>query len=181
VLSWIAEGTPPIYFGFGSTPIASPAETVAVIGMACARLGERALICSGPNDFTDVPRFDHVKLAVQVSHSVIFPACRAVAHHGGAGVTAAGLRAGVPTLILWFWLDQPMWADGVTRLKVGAGRAFLESTLDSLVADLRSILTPQCAARAREVAPQMTKSAESVTRAADLLEDAARAGLSPTR
>jgi vancomycin aglycone glucosyltransferase len=176
VLSWIAEGTPPIYFGFGSTPIASPAETVAVIGMACARLGERALICSGPNDFTDVPRFEHVKLAVQVSHSVVFPACRAVAHHGGAGVTAAGLRAGLPTLILWFWLDQPMWADGVTRLEVGAGRAFLESTLDSLVADLRAILTPECAARAREVATAMTKSAESVARAADLLEAAARAG-----
>ena len=32
VLSWIAEGAPPIYFGFGSTPLASPAETVAVIG-----------------------------------------------------------------------------------------------------------------------------------------------------
>src|SRR5271168_1212165 len=149
VLSWIAEGTPPIYFGFGSTPIASPPETVAVISATCARLGERALICSGPNDFTDVPRFDHVKVVREVKHAAIFPACRAVAHHGGAGVTAAGLRAGVPTLILWFWLDQPMWADGVTRLKVGAGRAFLESTLDSLVADLRSILTPQCAARAR--------------------------------
>jgi UDP:flavonoid glycosyltransferase YjiC (YdhE family) len=181
VLSWIAEGTPPVYFGFGSTPIASPAETVAVIGMACARLDERALICSGPNDFTNVPRFDLVKVVREVKHAVIFPACRAVVHHGGAGVTAAGLRAGVPTLILWFWLDQPMWADGVTRLKVGAGRAFLESTLDSLVADLRSILTPQCAARAREVAAQMTKPAESVGRAADLLEDAARLGLSPPR
>jgi UDP:flavonoid glycosyltransferase YjiC (YdhE family) len=48
--------------------------------------------------------------------------------------------------------------------------------LDSLVADLHSILTPQCAARAREVAAQMTKSAESVARAADLLEDTARRG-----
>jgi UDP:flavonoid glycosyltransferase YjiC (YdhE family) len=87
----------------------------------------------------------------------------------------------MPTLILWFWHDQPMWADGVTRLKVGVGRAFSASTLDSLTADLRSILTPQCAARAREVAAQMTKPAESVGRAADLLEDAARLGLSPPR
>ena len=35
VLSWIADGPPPIYFGFGSTPVAPPAETVAVIGAAC--------------------------------------------------------------------------------------------------------------------------------------------------
>lgn len=173
VLSWIAEGTPPIYFGFGSTPIASPVETVAVISAACARLGERALICSGPNDFTGVQQSDHVKAVREVSHAVVFPTCRAVAHHGGAGVTAAGLRAGVPTLVLWFWLDQPVWADGVTELGVGAGRAFTASTLDSLTADLRSVLTPQCAARAREVGAQMTRSAESVSRAADLLEDAA--------
>jgi UDP:flavonoid glycosyltransferase YjiC (YdhE family) len=87
----------------------------------------------------------------------------------------------VPTLILWFWLDQPVWAEGVTRLKVGAGRAFSESTLDSLVADLRSVLTAECAAAAREVTAQITKSAESVARAADLLEEAARLGLSPPR
>ncbi len=144
-----------------------------MISAACARLGERALICSGPNDFPGLQQFDHVKAVREVSHAVVFPKCRAVAHHGGAGVTAAGLRAGVPTLVLWFWLDQPVWADGVTELGVGAGRAFTASTLDSLTADLRSVLTPQCAARAREVGAQMTRSAESVSRAADLLEDAA--------
>ncbi len=176
VLSWIAEGTPPIYFGFGSTPIASPAETVAVISAACAQLGERALVCSGANDFTDVPHFDNVKVVGAVKHAVIFPACRAVVHHGGAGATAAGIRAGIPTLILWFWLDQPVWADGVTRLGVGCGRDFNASTLDSLVADLRRILAPQYAIRAREVAAQMTKSAESVTGAADLVEEAAQLG-----
>jgi UDP:flavonoid glycosyltransferase YjiC (YdhE family) len=173
VLSWIAAGTPPIYFGFGSTPIASPAETIAVISAACARLDERALICSGPNDVTDVPQADHVKIVAEVNHAAIFPVCRAVAHHGGAGATAAGMRAGIPTLILWFWLDQPVWAAGVTELKVGSGRAFIESTLDSVVADLAGILTPECATRAREVAASMTNAAESVTRAADFLEEAA--------
>jgi vancomycin aglycone glucosyltransferase len=173
VLSWIAAGTPPVCFGFGSTPIESPAETIAVISAACARLGERALICSGPNDVTGVPQADHVKIVAEVNHAAVFPVCRAVVHHGGAGATAAGIRAGIPTLILWFWLDQPVWAAGVTQLKVGSGRAFMESTHDSVVADLRGILTPECAARAREVSASMTKAAESVTRAADFLEEAA--------
>jgi vancomycin aglycone glucosyltransferase len=180
VLSWIAEGTPPIYFGFGSMPIPSPAETVAVIAAACAQLGERALICSGSNHFTNIPHFDYVKIASAVNHAVILPSCRAVVHHGGAGTTAAGMRAGIPTLILWFsWLsieDQPIWADAVTRLKVGSGRPFPASTLDSLVADLRSILTPECANRAREVAAQLPKPTESVASAADLLEETARLG-----
>jgi UDP:flavonoid glycosyltransferase YjiC (YdhE family) len=176
VASWIAAGTPPIYFGFGGTPIASPADTVAMISAACAQLGERALICSGPNDFTGISHFDHIKVVGAVNHAAIFPACRAVVHHGGAGTTAAGLRAGVPTLILWLWLDQPVWAAAVERLKVGSGREFSASTQESLVADLRSILVPECVTRAREVATQMTTAAESVARAADLLEDAARLG-----
>jgi vancomycin aglycone glucosyltransferase len=69
VLSWIAAGTPPIYFGFGSTPLGSPAETVAVISAACAQLGERALICSGPNDVAGVPDSDHVKVVEAVNHA----------------------------------------------------------------------------------------------------------------
>jgi UDP:flavonoid glycosyltransferase YjiC (YdhE family) len=176
VLSWIDAGSPPIYFGFGSTPVASPAETVAVISAACAQLGERALVCSGWNDYSHVPGFDNVKVVDAVNFAVIFPACRAVVHHGGSGTTAAGLRAGVPTLILWTDFDQPLFAAGVQQLKVGTGRQFAATTLDSLVADLRSILTPECAARAREVAAQMTDPAKSVASAADLLEEAARLG-----
>jgi UDP:flavonoid glycosyltransferase YjiC (YdhE family) len=174
VLSWIAAGTPPIYFGFSSWPMESPAETVTVISAACAQLGERALIYSGSNDFTQVPRFDNVKIVGAVNYAAVFPACRAVVHHGGAGTTAAAMRAGIPSLILWFWLDQPIWADGVTRLKTGLGRQFHASTLDSLVADLRCILSPEYATRAREVAGKMTKSVASAVTVADLMEETAR-------
>jgi UDP:flavonoid glycosyltransferase YjiC (YdhE family) len=176
VLSWITAGTPPIYFGLGSTPIASPADTVTMIITACARLGERALICSGPNDFSDIPHSDHVKWVDAVNHSAVLPACRAVIHHGGAGTTAAALRAGIPSLILWLWLDQPLWAAVVERLKVGLGRRFWETTVESLVTDLAFVLAPQYAVQAREVAAQMTKPAESRASAADLLEDTARRG-----
>jgi len=178
VLSWIAAGTPPIYFGFGSgvwLPYA--AQTFGLISVACARLGERALICSGASDFVDAPHSDQVKVVRAVNHSAVFPACRAVVHQGGAGTTAAGMRAGIPTLILWHPInDQQIWAEAVKRLKVGSGRAFSGSNLGSLVADLRSILDPQCITRAREVAAQMTKPAVSVASAADLLEDAGRLG-----
>jgi UDP:flavonoid glycosyltransferase YjiC (YdhE family) len=177
VLSWIAAGTPPIYFGFGSTPIACPGDTVAMISAACAQLGERVLICSGPNDVTGNQHPDHVKVVRAVNHAAVFPACRAVVHHGGAGTTAAALRAGIPTLILFAgWLDQPLWAGAVTQLEVGFGRRFSETTVDTLVADLRSVLAPRYVAQAREVATQMTKPAESVANAGNLLEDTARRG-----
>jgi len=178
VLSWATAGTPPIYFGFGGgMQLPSPGETVAVITAACAQLGERALIGSGPQDMSRVPHPDHVKVVSAVNHAAVFPACRAVVHHGGAGTTAAGLRAGIPTLILWLAVDdQPVWADAVTRLEVGSGREFWSTTLDLLVEDLRAILDPDCVTRARELATKMAKPAESVARAADLLEGAARIG-----
>lgn len=178
LLSWIADGPAPIYFGFGSTPVTAAEHTVAMITAACAQLGVRAVICSGPNDFTQLRQAEHVKIVRAVNHAAVLPACRAVVHHGGAGTTAAALRAGVPMLILWLWLDQPMWAAAVTALGVGLGRTFPATTQESLVADLKSVLAPQIAARAREVAAKMTKPADSVNTAADLLEEAGRAGRS---
>lgn len=173
VASWITAGTPPIYFGFGSMPVGSLADLVTMIGGACAELGERALICSRARD-AGVLDFDHVKVVAAVNHAAIFPTCRAVVHHGGSGTTAAGLRAGVPTLILWITSDQPIWAAQIKQLKVGSARRFSSTTRKTLVTDLRAVLAPAYVSRAREVASRMTKPAESVAGAADLLEKAAR-------
>jgi vancomycin aglycone glucosyltransferase len=175
VLSWIADGTPPIYFGLGSTPISPPADIVAMIIAAAAQLGERLLVCAGPNDLSEFDHFDHVKFVGAVSHAAILPECRAVIHHGGAGTTAAAMRAGVPSLILWLWLDQPVWAAGVQQLKVGSGRRFLDATAQSLVADLTSILAPEYRTQARMIAAEMISPHESASSAADFAEAAASA------
>jgi UDP:flavonoid glycosyltransferase YjiC (YdhE family) len=174
VASWIAAGTPPICFGFGSVPIGSPAHTLAMISAACAQLGERALVCSGSTDFGNACQDEHVKVVGVVNYATIFPACRAVVHHGGAGTLAAGLRAGIPQLILWTLPDQPFFAAQLKRLKVGAGRRFSTTTEKSLVADLRRILTPQFVARAREIAPRITEPVTSAAAAADQVETFAR-------
>ena len=173
ISSWCAAGSPPIYFGFGSMPVRSFGATVEMISAACAELGERALIYAGAHDVDDNWESDRIKIAGPMNHAAIFPACRAVVHHGGAGTTAAGLRAGIPALILWVTADQPIWAAQVKRLGVGSARRFSGTTTESLVAELRRILTPQYLARTREVASQMTEPAESVTATADLLEETA--------
>jgi UDP:flavonoid glycosyltransferase YjiC (YdhE family) len=174
VASWIAAGTPPIYFGFGSTPVQSPADTIAMIAAACTELSERALIYPGTSGSHCISNSDNVKLVGPVNYAAIFPSCRAVVHHGGAGTTAAGLRAGVPMLVLWDVADQPLWGAQVTRMKVGRARRLSTATRESLVADLHDIFAPQYVTRACEIATRMTKPADSVTAAADLLEGAAR-------
>ncbi|MDV3130406.1 glycosyltransferase [Mycobacterium sp. 21AC1] len=170
VTSWIASGTPPICFGFGSMPVESPADTVTMISAACAQLGERALICAGYSDFSNVPQFDHVKVVGAVNYAAIFPACHAVVHHGGSGTTAASMRAGVPTLILSMDANQTLWGAQVKKLKVGTTRRFSATTQESLVTDLRRILAPEYVERARGLANRMSKPAESAIRAGDVVE-----------
>jgi UDP:flavonoid glycosyltransferase YjiC (YdhE family) len=171
VESWIANGTPPIFFGFGSMPIDPAGDTIAMIARACVQLGERALIGSGTNDFSDAPQFDHVKVVGTINYAQVFPVCRAIVHHGGSGTTNAGLRSGRPTMILWMLPDQTFWAGRLKRLKVGTGRRFLATTEKTIVSDLRKILAPDYAVRARELAAQMTKPADSVAATADLVEE----------
>ena len=174
VASWIAEGTPPICFGFGSIPIESAADTLAMISAACAQLGERALVCAGGTDFSQLPHFDHVKVVGVVNYATIFPSCRAVVHHGGAGTMAAGLRAGVPSVDpLDVLRPAALWGYGQT-VEGGHRPAPFHYTENSLVADLRRILAPQYVTRAHELATRMSKPAESAAAAADLVEDFAR-------
>lgn len=170
VVAWISAGSPPICFGFGSIPVESPADMIAMIGSACEQLGERALVCAGWTDFGSVETPEHVKVVGAVNYATIFPRCRAVVHHGGAGTTAAGLRAGVPTLILWMADVQVIWGAAVKALKVGTSRRFSAATETTLIADLRRILSPQYRARARDIASRMNTPGESVAAAADLIE-----------
>lgn len=171
VASWIHRGTPPIFFGFGSVPVGSPADTIAMISAVCEQLGERAVVGAGSSDFSEISYPKHVKVVGLVNFAEVFPLCRAVVHHSGAGTIAACLRAGVPQVGLWTLPDQGLRTAQLKRLKVGTGRRFVTTTGRSLVADLRRVLAPQYVARAREFGTRMTTPADSVVAAADLIED----------
>lgn len=176
VESWIAAGSPPVYFGFGSMPVDDFAATVSLIRDVCGTLGARALICAGSSASDDIATTECVKVVTAVNHAAVFPRCRAVVHHGGAGTTAAGLRAGVPTLVLWVAAEQPLWGKQVQRLGAGTYRRLSATTRESLLADLRVVLARNTSERARAIAGRMSQPSESVTTAADLLEGLARAG-----
>jgi UDP:flavonoid glycosyltransferase YjiC (YdhE family) len=49
----------------------------------------------------------------------LFPRCKVVIHHGGAGTTAAGLRSGKPNIIVPHMGDQIFW--GIRVAAIGAG------------------------------------------------------------
>lgn len=119
---FLAAGPPPVYVGFGSMIAGGGARArTEMIVAALAVAGRRGILARGWGGLavTDLP--EHVHVVDDVPHDWLFPQVAAVVHHGGSGTTAAGLRAGRPTLVCPVLGDQPFWGKAVHRL--GAGPA----------------------------------------------------------
>jgi sterol 3beta-glucosyltransferase len=81
--------------------------------------GQRGVLASGWGGLAAAPLAEHLHMLDAAPHNRLFPHAAAVVHHGGAGTTAAGLRAGGPTVICPFFGDQPFWGRRVADLGVG--------------------------------------------------------------
>ena len=173
ILAWIGKGAAPIYFGFGSNPVDSPQELLALIESVCAELGERALVNASGWGLEALPESPALKVVDVVNYPLVFPKCRVVVHHGGSGTVAEGIKAGVPTVVLWSTFDQPLWGRQIERLKLGTSRKFSRTTRASLIASLRKVLAPEYTENVRRFASQMTKPSDGIARGADLVEGAA--------
>jgi sterol 3beta-glucosyltransferase len=119
--SFLAAGSAPVYVGFGSMAGRHPERTTRIVLDALRRTGLRAVLARGWGGIAPEALPASVHLLDQVPHDWLFPRVAAVVHHGGAGTTAAGLRAGRPTVICSFFGDQPFWGRRVHDL--GAGPA----------------------------------------------------------
>jgi sterol 3beta-glucosyltransferase len=91
----------------------------ALVYDALQQSGQRGVLASGWGGLksTGMPR--DVFLVDAVPHDWLFPQMSAVVHHGGAGTTAAGLRAGKPSVLCPFLGDQPFWGRLVHQHGVG--------------------------------------------------------------
>jgi sterol 3beta-glucosyltransferase len=119
LVQFLEAGPPPVYIGFGSMGSKDPAAAGRLAIEALARSGQRGILAAGWGGMqaTELPATVH--LISSVPHSWLFPRMAAVVHHGGAGTTAAGLRAGVPSVLVPFMGDQPFWGRRVATLGVG--------------------------------------------------------------
>ena len=86
---------------------------------ALAKSGQRGLLLTGWGGLRAELVPDNVFVVDSAPHSWLFPRMAAVVHHGGAGTTAEGLRAGVPAVIVPFVFDQPFWGARIKALGLG--------------------------------------------------------------
>ncbi len=116
---FLAAGEPPIHVGFSSMPGLDPERLTAMVVEALAKVGRRGLLATGGGALEAGDAAPHVHLIDDAPHDRLFAHVAASLHHGGAGTTAASLRAGLPTIICPFFGDQPFWARRVVTLGVG--------------------------------------------------------------
>jgi sterol 3beta-glucosyltransferase len=115
---FLVQGEKPIYFGFGS--VFDPRqkdETLKIIAEALHKTGNRGII-SAMGDCVDLP--ENMLAIDSIPHSWLFEHVSLVCHHGGAGTTAAGFKAGIPSVIIPFSNDQFAWAHRAYDLGVGS-------------------------------------------------------------
>jgi sterol 3beta-glucosyltransferase len=119
---FLQQGTPPIYVGFGS--LGNPAkatQTTNLVIEALQRSGQRGVLATGWSGMAMLDTIpENIFMLESVPHAWLFPRMSVVVHHGGAGTTAAGLRSGVPSIIIPHANDQFAWGRRVYELGVGA-------------------------------------------------------------
>lgn len=117
--AFLDSGPPPVYVGFGSMAGCNPEHFTQIVLEALAQTGQRALLLTGWGGLKMVKMPDNVFVLDSAPHGWLFPQMAAVVHHGGAGTTGEGLRAGKPTVIIPFIVDQSFWGARVHTLGAG--------------------------------------------------------------
>jgi len=166
---FLDAGPVPVYIGFGSATAGGAERLVGIALEALALSGQRGVVLGGGFHPKGLPEGVHPVDCVP--HSWLFPRVSVVVHHGGAGTTGAGLRAGVPSIIVPFTSDQPFWGRRLFQLGVGprpipAQRLSAEKLAEAIVVAVSDV---EMRSRARAMG-ECIRSEDGVSRAVEIIQ-----------
>ena len=166
-----ASDRPVVSVGFGSMAGQDGAALTDLVLGAVRDAGVRAVLLSGWGDLASGGEADDVFIADALPHDRLFPRMAAVVHHGGAGTTGAGIRAGVPALVVPFGVDQPFWASRIAALGVGPRPIPRKRLTRGLLADgLRAAVADRAMADRAAVLGERVRGEDGVAAAVEVIE-----------
>jgi len=162
---------PPVYIGFGSMAGRDPERLAGIVVEALQKADLRGIIATGWGGLKAKDLPDTIFKIEHAPHDWLFPKMAAVVHHGGAGTTAAGLRAGRPSIITPFFGDQSFWGERVYGLGVGP-KPIPQKKLNaaSLAAAMREAITNQSMIEKAEKIGEKIRNEDGVGNAINLIE-----------
>jgi len=165
---WLDAGEPPALLTFGSTHVPDPAAMLAGIGRVCRSLGSRGLVVTGWGLAGVEPSATpELRIVPYVDYDLVLPRCAMVVHHGSATITAAGVRAGIPTMVCSSFADQPFWGRQLERLGAGVHIRFTELTEDTLRSGMSRLMADPVRRRAAQLGERMRAEPHGTPLAAD--------------
>lgn len=157
--AFLAVDSKPVAIGFGSMTGRQAQQMTEMVVTAVQQVGCRVVLLSGWAGIGDMDLPDAILCLPSAPHAWLFPRVAAAVHHGGAGTTAAGLRAGIPSMLVPHFADQPFWGKRVAALSVGPEPILRPRlTADRLAQALAEALTNQeMQTRAQKLAAKIQK------------------------
>ncbi|MGC0374260.1 glycosyltransferase [Streptomyces sp. SAI-229] len=148
---FLSAGPRPVLIGFGSMASGDGERLSEIAVRALRHAGLRGILQAGSAELT--ADGDDVLTIGDVPHALLFPRLAAVVHHGGAGTSAAALRAGVPAVTVPVTADQPFWAGRLAALGAATDPIpFRSLTAERLAASLHQAVRQQSHSRAAATA-----------------------------
>ena len=169
---FLADGPRPVYVGFGSLGAWTSDKVIAAALGALEQTGHRGVFATGGGRIpSNVP--DNVCVIESAPHDWLFPRMAAVVHHGGAGTTAEGLRAGKPTLVCPTSVnDQAFWGRRVREAGVGPEPIPQRKlSVEALAQAIRRLVADGTMRRRAEELGKKIRAEQGVARAVSIIEE----------
>ena len=170
VVEFLKAGAPPVFVGFGSTPFPDARAATETVVRALDRTESRGLVLAGGSGLATGRLSDSILSVDSLPHGWLLPRVSAAVHHGGAGVTGAVLRAGLPSVVVPIFGDQPFWGERVLALGVGPRPIpARELTADTLASAIHLMSDREMRGRAADLGAQIAKE-NGVARAVEIID-----------
>ncbi len=140
LMEFLASGAKPICVSFSSMIGGkSPERQADMLTDAIRKSGQRAVVLSGWSGVSQTVSDARLFWLDAAPHDWLFTRVSAVVHHGGCGVSASTLRAGLPAVCVPHSFDQPFWAAKLAERHVAVVIPRRRLTADNLAAAIRTV------------------------------------------
>lgn len=167
--TFLDSGVKPVCVSFGSMVNRDAKRIDEVIRESLKQTQRRGIILSGWGGVDQSSSKDLLYLE-SAPHDWLLPRCKMVIHHGGAGTTSAGLRAGIPNIVVPFTADQPFWGRRIHAIGSGPKPILVKNlTVERLTQAIVEAET-QITGEGAQFARRKIRSEDGVSRAVELIE-----------